>query len=195
MESRKNGELIKKKKAKTEKSFKITKVRNPLGTLPPFTYFVYWVTSGSKRFLVSLTSPYRNSRVSFVGGSETCMPSTGEDEPVNSLPLCSGTRTGFKYEWAHLPQLTEVPTHSTAAAEMLPPAPGSHFSEQQFRKCIFITFKRPNELKHKTLELQRKRQTPVGRASIRCICIVLWAPLSGSIPLRGRRSESPTFVL
>lgn len=41
MESRKNGELIKKKKAKTEKSFKITKVRNPLATLPPFTYFVY----------------------------------------------------------------------------------------------------------------------------------------------------------
>lgn len=114
------------------------------------------------------------------------MPSTGEDELVNSLPFCSGTRTGFKYEWADLPQLTEVPTHSTTAAEILPPAPGSRFSEQQFRKCIFITFKQPNELKHKTPELQRKQQTPVGRALIRCICIVLRAPLSGSILLCGR---------
>lgn len=89
---------------------------------------------------MSLTAHYRNSRVSFVGGSEMCMLSAGEDELVNSLLFSSGTRTGFKYEWADLLQLTEVPTHSTTAAEMLPPAPGPHFSEQQFRKCIFITF-------------------------------------------------------
>lgn len=50
-----------------------------------------------------------------------------EDEHVNSMHFCSGTRTGFKYEWGDLLQLTEVLTRSTTAAEMLPPTPGSHF--------------------------------------------------------------------
>lgn len=56
-----------------------------------------------------------------------CMLSTGEDELVNSLLFSSGTRTGFKYEWADLPQLTEVPTHSTTATEMLPQLQGPIF--------------------------------------------------------------------
>lgn len=55
------------------------------------------------------------------------MFNTVQDEHVNSLYFCSGTQTRFKYERGDLLQLTEVLTDSTTAAEMLPPAPGSHF--------------------------------------------------------------------
>lgn len=134
-----NGERIKRRKLKLKRVLKLLRW-NPLVVFFLLPIAFIWVTSGQKQFLVSLTGGYRNSCVSFVAGSETCMLSTGEDELVNSLLCSSGTRTGFKYEWADLLQLTEVPTRSITAADMLPPAPGPHFSEQQFRKCIFITF-------------------------------------------------------